>query len=514
MKYKKMAEENIHRKRIEEPPEGAMPEDSPQETAARQSAEDSPLPPADLPVDGKGEKGPDSPKKDYIEKIKEYYEKLFSNESNLTKILNENGLKVLAPWVKRTRKLLEEDEIAKSCLGYTLDALSKKYQNGTEELEKVILENNLNQIPEIRDETTKAILGYYRHALEAAAEKTRSEKNLGIIEEQIKKVKILLGEDVPDAGEMTIDKSGENSKQKEMRKKIVEAIRQAIAESVARIDAFVEKKKILGVDYGRLEHEKGKIRHKILENIDGHAGLILKLLGDEYESPLADQLIITEARRVATNAFSRGQEIIKILPKGKISGDAEQKKGSSPAPDEPAPNLQPGEVASLLASEAHQKKGNGEAMKEREYDKLNEEQKKKYVELVNRAGITNLNKEVEKKYKEMKPEDADKARKDNMSILNSLKRVFREIVSKENFDVAFFQRYFLNPEVLDDYFEEKKERKISTAEESGKFKNEFRGELEGEAGKAGYDKENAKLIIRYYNSRILLEEFIRGAKKS
>ena len=134
-----MAEENIHRKRIEEPPEGAMPEDSPQETAARQSAEDSPLPPADLPVDGKGEKGPDSPKKDYIEKIKEYYEKLFSNESNLTKILNENGLKVLAPWVKRTRKLLEEDEIAKSCLGYTLDALSKKYQNGTEELEKVIL---------------------------------------------------------------------------------------------------------------------------------------------------------------------------------------------------------------------------------------------------------------------------------------------------------------------------------------------------------------------------------------
>ena len=274
----------------------------------------------------KGQEGQEWLEKDYIELIQDHYKKLFFEEDNLKRVLEENGLKTLAPRIKKTQKLLEADEVAKNCLNYTLEILSKKYKDRAEKLEKAILENELDQIPEIKDETTKAILVYYRYALEAVLEKTKSEKKRGIIDSQIKKVGILLGEVEPDTNGLKVDKSGENLEQKELRKKIRQLIEEAVEENVAKIDSLAKETKNLEVDKTELEQEKKKIKKQILENLDGHTGLILQYLGNDYKNPDADQMIRIEARRMVVNAFARSQEMGKILPRGKISREVDLKE--------------------------------------------------------------------------------------------------------------------------------------------------------------------------------------------
>jgi len=238
-----MGEGSKHRIRIEKPPEGAMPDNLLREAVARQNGEGSPLPPPDLPIEEKEGKDQAWLEDGYIELIEDYYKKLFFEEDNLTKVLKENGLKTLAPWVKETRKLLKTYEVVKECLKYTLEILQEKYKDRTEELESAVLNDELDQIPEIKRETAKAILVYYEQTLEAVLERTKAEKNRTIINAELEKVKNLLGEETQDkdAEKNSFEEAIKNPEEKELYHKIKTAVDEEMKLVIDRINIISDE---------------------------------------------------------------------------------------------------------------------------------------------------------------------------------------------------------------------------------------------------------------------------------
>ena len=329
---------------------------------------------------------------------------------------------------------------------------------------------------------------------------------------------------------MKVDKSRETPEQKEMKEKIREAIQEAVEENIARIESLLKKEKSKGVtelDEEKVKSETEKVKGIILKNLDGHADLMFQFLKDNQESPYIDQLMRLEARRVVANVFGENQEIGKILPKtdfskirprrfsGKEAKDKEKKKKtivSEPSESPEAENFS-GMIEESRASIEEEKKDLSLADQKDSID-LSEEEILVYKELREKAGVEEISSRLTREYKKR----GFSRRKIKIQVMRDLSRLvnsLKEIAKQKEFDLDYFEKYFLDVGIWEDYFEEmeKRKREGKMSDEKGdleSYNKEFLTEIRDYAiGRAGYNEKETRLIEKYFESRLLLENFLK-----
>jgi hypothetical protein len=329
---------------------------------------------------------------------------------------------------------------------------------------------------------------------------------------------------------MTVDKSRETPEQKEMKEKIREAIQEAVEENIARIESLLKKEKSKGVtelDEEKVKSETEKVKGIILKNLDGHADLMFQFLKDNQESPYIDQLMRLEARRVVANVFGENQEIGKILPKtdfskirprrfsGKEAKDKEKKKKtivSEPSESPEAENFS-GMIEESRASIEEEKKDLSLADQKDSID-LSEEEILVYKRLREKAGVEEISSRLTREYEKR----GFSRRKIKIQVMRDLSRLvnsLKEIAKQKEFDLGYFEKYFLDAGIWEDYFEEmeKRKREGKMSDENGdleSYNKEFLTEIRDYAiGRAGYNEKETRLIEKYFESRLLLENFLK-----
>ena len=232
-------------------------------------------PPADLPVpSGQGQIESKLPEQrlldeDYVQEIREYYHEIFSGEEKIKELLRKSGFKPLSPWVQEAKKLLEKYNLIEDCLQYTLETLSEseKYKGRKEDLENAIIGREFEKIPEIGEEIAKVIIFYYGEVLETRLERAKKESNkeiirveLGKVEEFLKKYEALGNEGKSLKTEekpwQKFEEAIKDPKEKELFKKIREAVSESLKEAINRIKNLTDSQLLL-LEIERAELEKG-----------------------------------------------------------------------------------------------------------------------------------------------------------------------------------------------------------------------------------------------------------------
>jgi len=330
---------------------------------------------------------------------------------------------------------------------------------------------------------------------------------------------------------MTVDKSRETPEQKEMKEKIREAIQEAVEENIARIESLLKKEKSKGVtelDEEKVKSETEKVKGIILKNLDGHADLMFQFLKDNQKSPYIDQLMRLEARRVVANVFGENQEIGKILPKtdfskirprrflGKGAGDDKEEE-KNPIVSEPSgiPEVEnfSGMIEESQASIKEEEKNLSLADQKDSID-LSEEEMLIYKRLREKAGVEEISSRLTREYEKR----GFSRRKIKIQVMKDLSRLvnsLKEIAKQKEFDLDYFEKYFLDAGVWEDYFKEieKRKREGKMSDEKGdleSYNKEFITEIRDYAiGRAGYNEKETRLIEKYFESRLLLENFLK-----
>lgn len=195
----------------------------------------------------------------------------------------------------------------------------------------------------------------------------------------------------------------------------------------------------------------------------------------------------------------------------------EYKEGKGPPVAEPVSEPRP--VEPPLAAPGKETVLGAKLEGDEEYVRdMTNEQVQSYSELMKKIKIRSLGLELNERYKTAKPEEAGEV-ENSRGRFDALRNACRDMVRDKNFNLKYFRENFLNPEIItEDYWEEFEKRKaggkIKDNRELGKFKREFLNEIKKYAIQAEYDDEGVKQIVRYFNSRISLEHFIKNKGKS
>jgi hypothetical protein len=267
------------------------------------------------------------------EKIKEHL--AVEDEGRVKEVLEGIGCKAtkkdLEKVVALFKQNLEEltDKIA--------EKLFKKYDKDEKYISELLDADLFHEIvndsmAEIEKEVNDAAKNYYQQVWSEKKSKGRltpaQQDNGHKLTEDLggeKTVQPINNEKLSDAGRLTIDRSGDNAEQKELRKKISELFRKNVEETVEKIGTNLANIKSnpdgsagQEIDEERLNRDKERISQQLLENLDAHAGLILNVFRNDLKDELLDQYIRIEIGRTVGNSFGNSKEIAKVLPKDEM----------------------------------------------------------------------------------------------------------------------------------------------------------------------------------------------------